>query len=1391
MTRIRQHLIILILVLSSVSVAAQNFSNRGKEFWVGYGHTVQMEDLPLPIESQEMVLYFSAEEAAHVTVTIKGTSYKEEYDVPANSVITSKIIPRGKYGPPPTSVDARLWSPDVTLGGTNSQGLFNRHGIHIVSTVPIVAYAHIYLSNSSAATMLMPVESWGYAYSVLAPRMATNYGYAPGSKLSAYSWMYVVAKEDDTKIRITPSAPIRSGQAPGVPFDVTLQKGDIYQIMADKTGYPLFQYDLGGTTVRSIANSKGECLPIATFMGSSSQFIFCRGGLPSNGTYFPEDILFQQIFPEHAWGRRYATIPTCVDADPMRHNVNFYLVKVNDPATVVKRNGVIIPSASLLQGNYYEFSSNTADYIEADQPILVAQMQPSEGACGYLGRGDPDFVFLSPIEQGIKHTGFYRTNKVTVAWNYLLLNIPTEGLKSLKIDGQQNFSNVYPNPNLPGYSVVVQQWRTTLAPRAPAQAIVESDSAFTAMTYGFGVSESYMYNAGAYINNLSGYPFIKNQYNTADTANKYTCVNTPVELSVLVRYEPTKIQWKLSKLAGTIEPAVDVVDNAPVSKGMQMVNGVPYYRYTLPGYYKFKQAGKFTIPVFTTHPSVKTCDNTEEIFYEVEVKGELKSDFTIDYQNCKTSELIKFNGEDNFKDTTPIRRWEWSFLNGTTPSSASGKNVQQTFNAGSHSARLIAIDANACVADTTKLFTLSANPVTPAFDALPALICEGSTISFSEKAPEGGVKKWYWDFGAKDTVTLTTGGTPTRTFSKPGTITVKHMVKFSDVCYSDTAVQQVVVYARPDLSIQYPAGCLPTDGNVQFTSTSKAPDGQALSSYSWNFGDATANASNPNTSTLANPTHKYTNYGTYDITYKVTTEKGCYRDTVIKATFNVRPQFTFGALSAICENSAPISVAKATVTNGVPGTGIYKGKGVSGIGQFDPATAGAGNQTIWYVFTTTQGCTDSVSQTINVLPKPRAAFTATNQICLDGAVTITDQSTIPTGTISSWNWNYGNGVSEVRNAAAAFNKQYSQAGTYTIQLVAIGNNGCSSDTTKHVVTVNPLPTVNFELPSMVCMPTGKAQFTNGSTISTNSELSYAWNFGDNSSSNEASPLHIYTRAGTYTVSLKTTSAEGCSATASKTLNKFYNQPVAAFAVSANELCQGNASVFSDQSTSSNGAVATWQWAFGDGTNNSISNPSKTYSQPGTYTVQLVVKDGVGCTSEPVSKTVQVYLQPVIDAGPNFTVKEGTTIQFKATANSSNLLFVWTPGQELSNANILQPSLLVNNDGVYKLTATGDHNCTATDELKVVVQRPVEAPNVFSPNGDGINDTWVIKNLGLYPNSLLEVFNRYGQKVFSTKGNAKLWDGKMNGQPVPIGTYYYVIELGNGDPALKGSVTVLR
>ncbi len=83
------------------------------------------------------------------------------------------------------------------------------------------------------------------------------------------------------------------------------------------------------------------------------------------------------------------------------------------------------------------------------------------------------------------------------------------------------------------------------------------------------------------------------------------------------------------------------------------------------------------------------------------------------------------------------------------------------------------------------------------------------------------------------------------------------------------------------------------------------------------------------------------------------------------------------------------------------------------------------------------------------------------------------------------------------------------------------------------------------------------------------------------------------------------------------------------------------------------------------------------------------------------------------------------------------------------------------------------------------------PNTFTPNNDGINDTWIIQNLADYPNVRVQVFNRYGQTVFESKGYTKPWDGTMNGKSLPFGTYYYVIEPGNGRKPVTGYVVLIK
>ena len=83
------------------------------------------------------------------------------------------------------------------------------------------------------------------------------------------------------------------------------------------------------------------------------------------------------------------------------------------------------------------------------------------------------------------------------------------------------------------------------------------------------------------------------------------------------------------------------------------------------------------------------------------------------------------------------------------------------------------------------------------------------------------------------------------------------------------------------------------------------------------------------------------------------------------------------------------------------------------------------------------------------------------------------------------------------------------------------------------------------------------------------------------------------------------------------------------------------------------------------------------------------------------------------------------------------------------------------------------------------------PNAFSPNGDGINDTWIIDYLNSYPGVTVQVFNRYGQAVYRSVGYSRPWDGTYNNQPLPVGTYYYVIDRKVAAPKISGWVAILR
>ena len=496
--------------------------------------------------AQTLVLYFTSTVTANVTISIPANGYTQNLVVPANTVQTSAAIPKSG------AQDARI----------TGEGLFNT-GIHVTSDQPVVAYAHIYASNISGATLLFPTNTLGSDYYSLNFTQSSN-------EANSNSWFCVVATEDNTTVEITPSATTTGGRQPGVPFDVILSKGQIYNIMGTMTGNT--GVDLTGSRARSIASATGTCKRIAVFSGSGKINIGCASGSADN--------LYQQVFPKSAWGKKYLTAPTYSLPN------NYFRVAVSDPSAVVKWNGTVLTG---LAGNfYYQFLTNQPGVIEADQPIMVAQYISSQGCLNNGTPGDPEMIYLSPVEQTINSVVLNSTPNYAITEHYINVIMKANDVANFVLDGVNRSASFLPHPQDAAY--MYAQFRGLNA----GQHTLQADSGFSAIAYGYGNAESYGYNAGTNLKDLYQFISINNQYATVNYPAG--CKNSPFSFAMTFPYQPTQIQWQFNGLFPDTTVATPVYDSTWV------VNGKTLYRYTLSKENIVGTVGSYPIVVLATIP---------------------------------------------------------------------------------------------------------------------------------------------------------------------------------------------------------------------------------------------------------------------------------------------------------------------------------------------------------------------------------------------------------------------------------------------------------------------------------------------------------------------------------------------------------------------------------------------------------------------------------------------------------------------------------------------------------------------------------------------------------------------------------------------------------------------
>ncbi len=285
---------------------------------------------------------------------------------------------------------------------------------------------------------------------------------------------------------------------------------------------------------------------------------------------------------------------------------------------------------------------------------------------------------------------------------------------------------------------------------------------------------------------------------------------------------------------------------------------------------------------------------------------------------------------------------------------------------------------------------------------------------------------------------------------------------------------------------------------------------------------------------------------------------------------------------------------------------------------------------------------------------PKADFTYQDTIQFYGTATDQDGDDIV-----SWHWDFGDGTTADEQNPT---HQYQDGGTFDVTLTVTDSRGLTGSVTKTITIEGPPnepPVVDFSW-SPSAPDVGEEVTFTPSVSDEDTPFTYAWDFGDGTTSESETPKHSFAEKKTYTITLTVTDSRGGSTTVTKTLTIGNEPPVAAFTYSPTSPAVGEAVQFTDKSTDSDGTVQGWEWDFGDGTTSDQQNPTHTYSAAGTYTVTLVVTDDKGGQSSAATQDITVAgpTSIVVYAYPNPAVTTATIVYYLPTGTTDVVLHVY-------------------------------------------------------------------------------------------------------------------------------------
>jgi len=693
---------------------------------------------------------------------------------------------------------------------------------------------------------------------------------------------------------------------------------------------------------------------------------------------------------------------------------------------------------------------------------------------------------------------------------------------------------------------------------------------------------------------------------------------------------------------------------------------------------------------------------------EVIVTDYLLVEIQVDNDSICLDEPINFEAI-----ATDAVTWQWDFGDGSSPSTTQNPTHIYT-ETGNFLVTLTAETADGCQGYADTLIVVNESPVANFSTDSPS--CVGTPTIFIDQSyvEYGYIDTWIWAYGdgsANDTIFFPNNPNTTHLYTQEGTFNVTLTTISAQGCIA-SLTKEVEVNPSPIANFNFTNAC--QNMLVNFTDNSTPNNPGNIISWFWRFDDPLSGTAN--TSELQNPSHIFTEAGDYDVMLIIENYNQCFDTDTNTVTVNPEPDVEY-YWDLTCENQLTHFFIDTDITNMATITDhVWDfGDGQTSSAQ-DPEHLYVvpGEYTVILTVTDVEGCENSVSHIIDVHPTPVVGFSYSSPACQNSDIQFTDNTSPASGYVVQWIWDMGDGTTYTVDYPDSpdITHTYLTSGTFQVDLWVITTDSCENSASQNVIIVDS-PLADFEFED--ACGDQPVQFTDNSTaVGAYAISQWAWDFGDlasgnNNYSSTQNPIHSFTQAGVYDVSLIVFNSYGCSGTSIQQVVSAELPPVDF--ITSTPTCFDDLTYFyADSILIDIGSIVIFEWNFGDGSPTSNQqNPVYMYLTTGNFNVILSVVDTGGCENS-ISHIVTISPKPQAIFDYTNACQSDTTYftDYSSSGNGDPITeWAWDFGDPTSGSNtsVLQnPIHVYENIGTYQvqLVVTCLSGCTDSLSREVIV-----------------------------------------------------------------------------------------